>query len=159
MSRAILWVALPIAQVMFPKIVHSTSKSEESNLQNIVLLGTLVMSACGAFCLPIVGPLAIRIVYAPDYLKPTLALLPWYAWAMVPLAVANVMINNLLARSLFRCVPALIVLAIVYGVTLTHFHKTPVMVLQVLGACNLVLVAVCAWFTWGMKSSPVKPAN
>lgn len=157
LSRALLWLVLPLAQVMFPKIVHSTAKSEESNLQSLVLLGTLVLGVCGALGLTILGPWVVRIPYPAKYVAATTELLPWYAWAMVPLALGNVMINNLLARSSFRIVPALMVLAAAYGLTLTFFHKTPVMVLQVLGAFNVLLVAVCAWFTWGMKGRAKPP--
>src|SRR5207245_1782192 len=32
LSRALLWLVLPLAAVMFPKIVHSSAKSEKSNL-------------------------------------------------------------------------------------------------------------------------------
>ena len=52
---------------------------------------------------------------------------------MVPLSVANVLLNNLLARSLFKVVPALCVLAGVYAFALTQFHDTPVMVIKTLG--------------------------
>jgi O-antigen/teichoic acid export membrane protein len=149
MSRALMWLVLPLALVMFPKIVHSTAKLEESNLQRIVLLGTLVLGVCSALGLCILGPWIVRIPYPANYAAPTMALLPWYTWAMVPLALGNVMINNLLARSSFRIVPALLVLACIYALALTCFHKTPVMVLQVLGAFNVLLVVVCAWFTWG----------
>jgi 4-amino-4-deoxy-L-arabinose transferase-like glycosyltransferase len=85
----------------------------------------------------------------------TSILLPWYAWAVVPLGVANVLLTNLLARSLFKVVPALCVLVGVYVFALTRFHATPVMVIQTLGACNLLLLAVCAWYTWGVKQSKV----
>jgi hypothetical protein len=80
-------------------------------------------------------------------------LLPWYAWAVVPLSIANVLLNNLLARSLFKVVPALCVLAIGYAFALSRFRETPVMVIQTLGAGNLVLLAVCAWYTWGPAKS------
>jgi O-antigen/teichoic acid export membrane protein len=151
MSRALMWLVLPLAQVMFPKIVHSTAKSEESNLQRIVLLGTLVLGVCSALGLCILGPWVVRIPYPAHYAAPTLALLPWYAWAMVPLTLGNVMINNLLARSSFRIVLPLLVLAGIYAFALICFHKSQVMILQVLGAFNLLLVAVCLWFTWDGK--------
>ena len=86
-------------------------------------------------------------------MKPDSVLLPWYAWAVVPLSMANVLLNNLLARSLFKVVPALCVLAVGYAFALSHFHETPVMVIKTLGAGNLVLLAVCTWYTWGPGKS------
>src|ERR1019366_4591565 len=47
LSRALLWLVLPLAAVMFPKIVHNTAKSEKSNLLGLVLLGTAVLAVCG----------------------------------------------------------------------------------------------------------------
>ena len=40
LSRALMWLVLPLATVMFPKIVHSVARSEKSNLLGVVLLGT-----------------------------------------------------------------------------------------------------------------------
>jgi O-antigen/teichoic acid export membrane protein len=159
LSRALLWLVLPLATVMFPKIVHSAAKSEESNLLGLVLLGTAVLAAGGASGLWILGPWIVKLVYTQAYVQTAAAVLPWYAWAMVPLTLANVLINNLLARSQFRVVPALTVLAVAYGVVLAVVgrHAGSLadpqaglrMMLQTLGAFNLLLLAVCATFTWG----------
>ena len=42
------------------------------------------------------GPIVVKIVYKESYVAATTALLPWYAGAMVPLALANVLVNDLL---------------------------------------------------------------
>ncbi|MGH7989993.1 MAG: hypothetical protein ACREDS_07395, partial [Limisphaerales bacterium] len=154
LSRTLLWLVLPLASVMFPKIVHSAAKSEKTNLLNIVLLGTAVLVICGVLGLWLLGPWVIKIVYPPEYVSATLAVLPWYAGAMIPLAMANVLVNDLLARGRFQIVPFLVLLAMAYGLALTQFHATPIMVLQTLGIFNLLLFAVCAWFTWSKKPLP-----
>jgi O-antigen/teichoic acid export membrane protein len=152
LSRALLWLVLPLATVMFPKIVHSAARSEKSNLLGPVLLGTAVLAAGGALTLCLVGPWVIKLVYSADYVQVAASVLPWYAWAMVPLSLANVLINNLLARTEFRIVPALVVLAVAYAVALTQFHDSLITVLKTLGVFNLLLLGVCAWFTWSAKS-------
>jgi O-antigen/teichoic acid export membrane protein len=158
LSRALLWLVLPLAAVMFPKIVHAVAKSEKSNLFNLVVLGTAVLAIGGALGLWLVGPIVVRIVYLPNYVTATTALLPWYAGAMVPLALANVLVNDLLARGRFGVVPFMVVLALAYGFTLpvmlNHFPGRLEVVLQTLGAFNLLLFAVCGWFTWGVKVEP-----
>ncbi len=53
LSRALLWLVLPLAAVMFPKIVHSAARSEKSNLLGMVLLGTGVLAATGALGLTV----------------------------------------------------------------------------------------------------------
>jgi O-antigen/teichoic acid export membrane protein len=156
LSRALLWLVLPLAAVMFPKIVHSTAKAEKSNLLGLVLLGTAVLVGAGVLGLWILGPFVVRIVYPPEYVPQTLAILPWYAGAMVPLALANVLVNDLMARAKFKIVPLMVLLAVAYGFTLpfmlNKFH-TMETALQTLGAFNLLLLVICAWFVWGRKTA------
>ena len=155
LSRALLWLVLPLAAVMFPKIVHSSAKSEKNNLLGIVILGTAALAACGVLGLWLAGPWVVKLVYKDSYVAATTALLPWYAGAMVPLALANVLVNNLLARSRFGVVPMMVLLAVAYGFVLNfmlnRFPGRLEIPLQTLGAFNLLLLAVCAWFTWGVK--------
>ncbi len=157
LSRGLLWVVLPLAAVMFPKIVHASAKSEKSNLLGIVLLGTAILTICGAVGLCVVGPFLVKLVYTPEYVAATTKLLPWYAAAMVPLALANVLVNDLMARAKFKIVPLMVLLAAAYGFALPFMlHKFPgrmEVALQTLGAFNLLLLAICAWFVWGKKSA------
>lgn len=155
LSRALLWLVLPMAAVMFPKLVQSRAKSEKTNLFNLVVLGTAVLSICGAAGLWLVGPLVVRFVAHAGDVAATMKLIPWYAGAMVPLALANVMVNDLLARARFGVVPFMVLLATAYGFTLpwmlNHYPGRIEVVLQTLGAFNLLLFAICAWFIWGVK--------
>ena len=152
-ARASMWLVGPLAAVMFPKIVHAKAKGEKSDLMGVVLLGTVILAAGGAIGLWVLGPWMAGLIFGPDFVQPDSVLLPWYAWGVVPLSVANVLLNNLLARSLFKVVPALCVLAVGYAFALSRFHDTPVMVIKTLGVGNLLLLAVCAYYTWGVKQS------
>jgi hypothetical protein len=156
LSRALLWLVMPMAAVMFPKLIQSRLKSEKTNLFGLVVLGTAVLSICGAIGLWLVGPFVVRFVAHAGDVAGTMALLPWYAGAMVPLALANVMVNDLLARSRFGVVPVMVLLAATYGFTLpwmlNHFPGRLEVVLQTLGAFNFLLFGICAWFAWGKTS-------
>ncbi len=160
LSRALLWLVLPLAAVMFPKIVHSTTKNEKSNLLAIVIAGTAFLAICGTIGLSVLGPIVVRIVFSAGAVAATTALLPWYAAAMIPLALANVMVNDLMARGRYKVVPYMIVIAISYGFTLPYMLKhydSMIIALQTLGVFNLLLFVVCAYFTWGIKeSAPVQ---
>jgi O-antigen/teichoic acid export membrane protein len=155
LSRGLLWLVLPLAAVMFPKIVHSNAKREKNNLFGLVVLGTAVLGVCGMIGLWLVGPLLVKIIFKSNDVAGTMALIPWYAGAMVPLALANVMVNDLLARSRFGVVPFMVLLAAAYGFTLPlmldHFPGRLEIPLQTLGVFNLLLFGVCAWFAWGAK--------
>jgi len=155
LSRALMWLVVPLATVMFPKIVHSLARSEKSNLLGTVLLGTGLLAAGGALGLTILGPWVIRLIYSKDYVSVAAAVLPWYAWAMVPLALAYALVNHLLAREQFRIVPVLLLLAAAYGVALTQFHDSLITVLKTLGAFNLLLLGASAWFTLQRPKSRV----
>jgi O-antigen/teichoic acid export membrane protein len=156
LARGLLWLVLPLATVMFPKIVHANARSEKNNLFGLVVLGTAGFGICGMAGLWLVGPLLVKIIYKTGDLAGTMALIPWYAGAMVPLAMANVLVNDLLARVQFRVVPFMVALALAYGfalpLMLNHFPGRLEIVPQTLGAFNLLLFLVCAWFTWGVKA-------
>ncbi len=77
---------------------------------------------------------------------------------MIPLALANVLVNDLLARSRFAVVPAMVVLAIVYA-----FHGAARLVqhfpwqagsdsANADGIQRTVLLAICAGFAWRYKN-------
>lgn len=156
MSRALMWLVGPLATVMFPRIVQSSERSEKTDLAKLVLIGTGVLAFTGAIALSILGPWVVRFVYKESFVQVASGLLPWYAFAMVPLAMANVLLNNLLARGAFKVVPALCALAIAYGFALTRFNTTLVMVVQTMGVCNLALFLISAWYTWMQPPAPAR---
>lgn len=156
LSRALIWLVGPLATVMFPRIVHSSAKSEQTNIMGMVLLGTAVLAIGGAAGLAVLGRWVVGIIYGQSFVQVAGQVLPWYAAAMVPLALANVLVNNLLARSRFGVVPFIFLLAVGYTATMVyvnHITNSLVAVLQIVGGFNFLLLAVCAWFTWGAKPS------
>ncbi len=155
LSRALIWLVGPLAAVMFPRVVQSSAKSEKSNLMRGVLIGTFVIAVVGATGLVVVGPFVIKIIY-PKFAAQVIELIPWYAFTMVPLALGNVLLNNLLAKGSFRIVPLLVVLALGYAFTLTRYHDSPITVLKVLCAFNVLLLTVSAWFTWRDSLTPTR---
>jgi O-antigen/teichoic acid export membrane protein len=155
LSRALMWLVGPLATVMFPRIVHSAARQEKSDLMNLVLLGTAILAVAGAVSLSVLAPWVVRFMSGKDFVQVASAIIPWYAGAMVPLAVANVLLNNLLARSQFKFVPGLCVLAVGYAFALARLHDNqPETLLKIMGVSNSLLFLLCAWFTWGSKARP-----
>jgi O-antigen/teichoic acid export membrane protein len=149
LSRALMWAVGPLAAVMFPRIVHSKAKAEKTNLVTLVLAGTALLAGVGAIGLTVLGPYIVPIVYSPKFVHDTVRVLPWYAGAMVPLSVANVLLSNLLAKSSFKVVAPVFLLAIVYGFALKFYHTSdPVSILQILCVANLLLLLICGFFSW-----------
>jgi len=118
-----------------------------------------VLAIVGAACLSFVGPIVVKMVYRPNWVDPVNAILPWYVSAMVPMALANVLLNNLLGRSDFRVVPPTCILAIGYAFALTRFHDSLVTVIKLIGLAGLGLLLISAWFTWGSKAKGSAPAT
>ena len=159
MSRALMWLVLPLATVMFPRLVHSAAKAQKTDLLGVVLLGTTILAVVGALGLNLVGPWVVKLAYSQQYVQVAVSILPWYAGAMIPLALANVLLNHLLARPASKLGLAIcvIVLALGYMVALTRFHDSLVTVLKTLGVFNLALLALCALFTWRGKGHRLGP--
>ncbi|HNR71376.1 MAG TPA: hypothetical protein PLV05_05425 [Verrucomicrobiota bacterium] len=153
LARASMWLVGPLAAVMFPKLVHASARAEKTNLLGVVLAGTAILAGGGALGLWLLGPWVVRFMFKPSYVAAAATLLPWYAWAVVPLAMANVLLNHLLAHSRFKVVPALCALVVVYVAALTQFHDSPVTIIKTLTVCNTLLLLICAWYTWGVKAT------
>lgn len=148
LSRALVWAVGPLTAVMFPRIVHSAARGEKSNVFGLSLAVTAGLAIAGVLGLWLLGPWIVRLMAQPSYVQVTTQILPWYAGAMVPLCLANVLVSNLLGKGQFRVVIPIVILAAAYGVTLIFVHDSFIQVLQLLGGFNLLLLAVCAWFTW-----------
>jgi O-antigen/teichoic acid export membrane protein len=154
-GRALVFFTQPLAMVMFPKLVRSAAKSEKSDALAHALLATLLAGGLAAIGCTILPWLPMRIVYDQTYLDISTPLVPWFAWAMLPLTLSMVLANALLAHSRFSVVPWLAAIGIGYGITLfleLHFsHGSFTTVIQTLGIFSALMLAVCSWFTWGCK--------
>lgn len=152
LARAIVLFTGPLAAVMFPKLVHSVARAEknELNLMGLTLLGTAVLSCLAAIGLTVTAPLIIKFASKPEYVS-IVPLIPLFAWSMVPLALGIVLLNNLMAHSRFKVVPAAVLVAIGYWVALQYFHDSFKTVIETFGVFSLLFLAVCALFTWGIK--------
>lgn len=155
LARGIVLFTGPLTMVMFPKIVQSAVRSEKTDVLTHALLATAALASAAALGLSLFPALPFRILNKPSYL-PITPLIPWFAWAMVPLTLANVLLNNLLARSHFRVVPWAVACAGSYGIALLVFGKALqsgdrlndfTSVVQILAVSNLALLAIVIHFT------------
>ncbi len=150
LARAIVLFTAPLVAVMFPKLVHSSALKQKNNLMLLTLLGTAGLAGLAAIGLTFTSGLLIKVFSKPEYVS-IVPLIPLFAWSMVPLAVANVLLNNLMAHSRFKCVPVLALVALGYWIALQHFHDSFKTVIEVLGVFNLIFLVVCIFFTWAIR--------
>jgi O-antigen/teichoic acid export membrane protein len=154
---AFLTFTTPFAAVMFPKVARSAALTEPSTALRQALLGTTVLGLVTAFACTLLPKLPLQIIYFRDasYWQAS-PLVPWFAWSLLPLILANVLISNLLARERFAVVPWLVLLGAGYVATLVFLKPQllalePVValrrVVQTLGVFNVLILAVSAWFS------------
>ena len=152
LARAIPLATAPLAAVMFPKLVHRKARSEKGGPDFLVLtfLGTLVLGCVGALGLTIASPLLIKLFSKAEFVS-IVPLIPLFAWAMVPLCLGNVLLNNLNAHSYFKPVPVLVALAAGYWIALLNFHASFKMVIETLFVFNALFLTICLLFTWRLR--------
>jgi O-antigen/teichoic acid export membrane protein len=166
-GRALVFFTQPLSQVMFPKLARSRATGEKSHALELALGATLLAGVAAAVGCTLFPSLPLRLAcYKPEYIAVASPLVPWFAWCMLPLTLSFVLVNSLMARSKFSAVPWLVLVAIGYGVALAMVgrHAGSLadtqtglrMMIQTLGVFNLLLLGVCAGFTWGKKSAPQK---
>jgi len=154
LSRALMWLVLPLAAVMFPRLVHSAVKSEKSDLLGMVLAVTALLAIVGAVGVSLMGPLVLTLVAKKQNLALASAILPWYATAMIPMALANVLLNDLLARPASKLGLACCVFGVAVGYlfAVSQFHQHLVNVLQTMGIAGLVVLGLSALFSRRAKA-------
>ena len=176
-GRGLVAFAAPLTMVMFPKIVHNISHGKKTNVLGYTLLATAAMCGLAAAGCTVAAICLKHFATNPELLKPYLSamrfewftnrttdvlllakLIPWFVWCMLPLGLANVLLNNLMARKQFRVVPYLLLVIAGYFTTLTLLGTSFVGVIQILGLFNLLFLAVIAAFTWGGKTKEIVAA-
>jgi O-antigen/teichoic acid export membrane protein len=165
-GRGLVMFTAPLTVVMFPKIVHSISIGSKTHVLAYTLYATALLGSLGALGATGMAVGLREVVQAPEafagflpaaVLNKLLAdpagvvtickLIPWFVWCMLPLALANVLLNNLMAARHFRVVPALIIVAAAYASAVVMWGKSLVAVIQILGVFNLIFFAVLYLYT------------
>jgi O-antigen/teichoic acid export membrane protein len=166
-GRGLVMFTLPLTVVMFPKIVHSISLGKKTNVLVYTLFGTALLGGFGALASTGIALAMRQIVLYPEqaaafvparlidflefYAQGALViseLIPWFVWCMLPLALSNVLLNNLMAAKRFRIVPLLLIIAAGYAAALVTWGNSFIRVVQLLGIFNLSFLGVLAAYTW-----------
>lgn len=180
-GRGLVMFTAPLAVVMFPKVVRSQALGKRSHVMLITLasvaaLGVLAATGCTLFARGMA-----YLVEHPDFHPAWLpggflkalrgsatsvtvlsTLIPWFVWCMLPLALGNVLLNNLLARQQYGVVPWLLLLTTAYFTILATGAPAPATdgsyqhfkwVIRVLGLFSGLFLGVCAWFTFRDRSA------
>ncbi len=154
---AILQFIAPVALVMFARVAQSVARAERSDNLKMTLAATLTFGGVAAVGCTLFPKLPLCLMYFNNReMWQAAPLVPWFAWALLPLTVANVLVQNILARARFGAVPWLMLVPGLYGAALCFqapalVRMAPfdafIRVVQTLGLSGLVLCLLAAWFS------------
>jgi O-antigen/teichoic acid export membrane protein len=162
---AIVQLIAPVALVMFAWVAQSTARSERSDSLAMTLAATLLFGVLAAVGCTWQPQLPLRLMYLSNpEMWQAAPLVPCFAWALLPLTVANVLIQNILARGRFRAVPWLVLVPPAYAAALClqapALARMPqfdafTRIIETLGAGSTLLCLVAAWFSRNPKTVTV----
>lgn len=158
---AIVQFIAPVTAVMFPRIVQSVARGEKTDTLALTVKITALFGCMAAIGGTLFPKLPLQIIYHDPQMWKAAPLVPWFAWGLLPLTVANVLIVNLLARSHFKALPWLFVVPAFYAGTLGFLSPILVnmqdpfnafrLIVFTMASFGLLLFGIAAWFTWGRK--------
>jgi O-antigen/teichoic acid export membrane protein len=146
-AQAMVFLVGALTSVMFPKVARSFQRSEKTEALKLTVAMTVGIGVAGAILATIFPELPLRLL-SPDRLLASKVLVPAYCWALVPVALANVLVWSLLARECYRVVPWLAALAVGYWLALLAFHQRFLIVISVTAAFGTALLVLCSIFLW-----------
>lgn len=158
---AIIQFIAPVALVMFARVAKSVARSESGSSLGLTLWATILFGGVAGIGCTILPQLPLRLMYIsnPEMWKAA-PLVPWFAWALLPLTVANVLVQNILARGRFKAVLWLVLVPPAYTAALclqasSLLRMNPfdafIRVIQTLGVASLALCLLAAWFSRNPK--------
>ena len=153
---AIIQFIAPVALVMFARVTQSVARKENSDSLRMTLMATILFGCVAAVGCTLLPQLPLRLMYFtnPEMWKAA-PLVPWFAWALLPLTVANVLVQDILARAQFKAVPWLLLVPVAYATALgfqaAALMRMPrfdafVRVIQTMGLASTLLCLLAAYF-------------
>lgn len=156
LARAVFYLPLPIATAMFPRAV--TSRNPRLLLGPVAF--TLALCMAGAAFITLCPRFALHVMYGDKANGPLYAeLTRYYVWAVIPLAVINLIAPYLWARQeAARTLWVLPFLPIYLG-ALSIWHQTPQQMIICLAGGGLATLLVMGLVASHVLSSPPPAAQ
>jgi hypothetical protein len=154
---AIIQFIAPVAMVMFARVAQSVARAEGSNSLKLTLAATVTFGCVAAVGCTLFPEWPLRLMYLGNReMWQAAPLVPWFAWALLPLTVANVLVQNILARARYEAVPWLVLVPGLYAAALCL--QAPALVrmapfaafsrvILTQGMAGLALCLLAGWFT------------
>lgn len=160
-GRSVVFVSVPIAMAMFPKVTSAgevAAGTRGTLVRAFVFAGLIVLAAVGAVTLWPALPLRVLFrVAEPD--AAMTALVRSVTWAMAPLGLVYLAVHFELAQHRFRPVAATLACAAAYVLAVAFRHETVQQVVQALAVCSwLAVVWLLAGLPWRRRAAEGVPS-
>jgi O-antigen/teichoic acid export membrane protein len=158
-GRSVVFLPMPIAMAMFPKVISAGTASRSSRLTALKALGLVAGMIAAGVAVSLIWPwLPLLILYGVKDPSPALEhLVRMVILAMSPLGISYLLLNFEMAQHRFRTVPWLLALAAAYIGGVWLWHPSVLAIVAVLGAAATASAALYVWEM--LRSGSARPAD
>jgi O-antigen/teichoic acid export membrane protein len=146
-GQVLVFLVGAVVSVMYPKVARGLKSSDGSDALKLTVGLTAAISLLGAIATSLIPQLPLRLLAGSGASAESATLVVAYVWALVPLAISNVLVWNLMARECYRAVPFLILVAGGYWFALRTYNDRLMTVVTVVGVFSVIMLVVSAAFT------------
>ena len=143
-GRSVIFLPMPIAMALFPKVISSGATSSSSrNTLGRALLMVLTLIGTAVALVWLLPWLPLRILYGvTDPTPESLQLVRWVCLAMSPLGVTYLLLHVEMAQHRFATVPWLLACASGYIGAVAFFHANVFHIVAIMGGAALASAAL-----------------
>jgi O-antigen/teichoic acid export membrane protein len=145
-GQVLVFLVGAVVSVMYPKVARSFQRTEGTDILKLTVGLTALVSILGATVTSLAPQIPLRILAGSGATAESSTLVVAFVWALVPLAISNVLVWNLLARECYRAVPFLVLVAAGCWLALRTYNDRLLTVIAVVGASAVVLLIVSTVF-------------
>ena len=146
-GQVLVFLVGAVVSVMYPKVARGLKNSDSSDALKLTVGLTAAVSLLGAIATSLMPQLPLRLLAGSGASAESATLVVAYVWALVPLAISNVLVWNLMARECYRAVPFLILVTGGCWLALRTYNDRLMTVVTVVGVFSTVMLVVSALFT------------
>ncbi len=146
-GQILVYLVGAVVAVMYPKIARSFQRTEPTDALKLTVALTALVSIVGAIATSLIPNVPLRILVGSNASPESATLVIAFVWALVPLAISNVLVWNLMARECYRSVPFLVLIAGGYWLALRIYNDRLLTVITMVGIFSLITLVTSALFT------------